>query len=286
MKLFIVDAFANKIFQGNQAGVVLLECNENFPENNIMKNIAAELKHSETAFVKKLEDGKTFEIKYYTPNKEVELCGHATISVFTVLRNENIIKEGEYIAKTLAGNLDVKIDKNIVWLQMAEGKILKKLTDDEVLEIFNAYDLSIRDKNDVIPCVVANTGLSDILVPVKSRIILNNALQNKEKVIEICKKHNAAGIFMFAMSNNSDLTAYTRSFAPLYAIDEECATGTATGALTYYLSKLKIITNETQKFVQGEAMKRPSVILSKVDNEKNIYVGGNGVISIYGSIKG
>lgn len=285
MKLYIVDAFTDKIFEGNQAGVVILGVNENFPETNVMKNIAAELKHSETAFVKPLQNEKTFEIKYFTPNKEVELCGHATVSAFTVLRNENIIKEGEYIAKTLAGNLNVKVEKNIIWLQMAKGKIIKKLTNDEIFEIYKAYGLNLSDKYDKIPCAISNTGLSDILVPVKSRMILNSAAQNKEEVIRICKKHNADGVFMFAMSNNSELTAYTRSFAPLCAIDEECATGTSTGALTYYLSKLKIITNETQKFMQGEAMNKPSIILSKIDNEKNIYVGGNGVISIYGEIR-
>lgn len=285
MKLFIVDAFANKIFQGNQAGVVLLECNENFPENNIMKNIAAELKHSETAFVKKLEDEKTFEIKYYTPNKEVELCGHATISVFTVLRNENIIKEGEYIAKTLAGNLNVKVESEIIWLQMAEGKIIKELTNEETEEIYRAYGLNISDRDERIPCVVSDTGLSDIVLSVKSREILNSALQNKEEVIRISKKHNAAGIFMFSMSDSYELTAYTRSFAPLYAIDEECATGTATGALTYYLSKIKVINGKVEKFIQGEAMNRPSCILSRIDNDGKIYVGGNGVISITGNIK-
>ena len=284
MKLFIVDAFANNIFEGNQAGVILFENDENFPERNIMKNIAAELKHSETAFVKPLNDGKTFEIKFFTPNKEVELCGHATISVFVVLRNNNIITKGEYTAKTLAGNLKVRVESEIIWLQMSKGKVIKELTNEETEEIYNAYGLNICDKDVKIPCVVSNTGLSDILLPVRSREILNNANQNREKVIEISKKHNVAGIFMFSMSNNLELTAYTRSFAPLYGIDEECATGTATGALTYYLWKIKLIDNKIHKFIQGKATNRTSHILSRIYND-DIYIGGNGVISICGNIK-
>lgn len=284
MKLYVVDAFSERVFGGNQAGVVLLDDSEDFPESKLMINIAAELKHSETAFVKPLQDGHSFDIKYYTPNKEVELCGHATVSVFTVLRDENIIKTGEYTAKTLAGDLNVKVEENIIWLQMAEGKLIKELTEEESKEVYNAYGISMTDKEDGIPCVIADTGLSDILLPVKSREALNNAKQNKEEVIRISKKYNAAGVFMFYLSYDKDLTAYTRSFAPLYAIDEECATGTATGALTYYLSKLDMINNDTQKFIQGEAMNRPSVILSRIDNEGNIYVGGSGIISIYGKI--
>ena len=61
MKIFVCDAFSSKIFKGNQAGVVILEENENYPRETLMKNIAAELKHSETAFVKKI-DNKKFKI--------------------------------------------------------------------------------------------------------------------------------------------------------------------------------------------------------------------------------
>ena len=81
MKIFVCDAFSSKIFKGNQAGVVILGEKENYPDKILMKNIAAELKHSETAFVKKIDD-KKFKIRYFTPTEEVELCGHATIFSF------------------------------------------------------------------------------------------------------------------------------------------------------------------------------------------------------------
>lgn len=53
MRIFVCDAFSSEVFKGNQAGVVILDEKENFPDENFMKNIAAELKHSETAFSKK-----------------------------------------------------------------------------------------------------------------------------------------------------------------------------------------------------------------------------------------
>ena len=60
MKIFICDAFSSEIFKGNQAGVVILEEKEEYPTVTLMKNIAAELKHSETAFVKKI-DNKSYK---------------------------------------------------------------------------------------------------------------------------------------------------------------------------------------------------------------------------------
>ena len=68
MRIFVCDAFSSEIFKGNQAGVVILEEKEEYPTVTLMKNIAAELKHSETAFVKKT-DNKKFKIKLWSLNK-------------------------------------------------------------------------------------------------------------------------------------------------------------------------------------------------------------------------
>ena len=84
MRLFIVDAFAKRRFAGNQAGVALLPAGEDFPEPGFMQALAAELRHSETAFVKRLGPDR-FRLRYFTPEGEVDLCGHATIGTFSVL---------------------------------------------------------------------------------------------------------------------------------------------------------------------------------------------------------
>ena len=122
MRIFVCDAFSFEIFKGNQAGVIILEEKEDYPTETLMKNIAAELKHSETAFVKKT-DNKKFKIRYFTPTEEVELCGHATISIFSVLRELKLIFSGKYIAETLAGNLEIAVDNNFIWMDMASPKI-------------------------------------------------------------------------------------------------------------------------------------------------------------------
>ena len=140
MKIFVCDAFSSKIFKGNQAGVVILDEKENYPDKILMKNIAAELKHSETAFVKKIDD-KKFKIRYFTPTEEVELCGHATISVFSTLRELKLITIGKYIVKTLAGNLEIIIDKNFIWMDMSSPKIEYIFNSEEIKEIYSAFNL-------------------------------------------------------------------------------------------------------------------------------------------------
>ena len=73
MQYYIVDAFTDQPFGGNPAGVVLLDGNS-FPNETLMLQIAAELRYSETAFVRR-DSEQEFTIRYFTPMAEVELCG-------------------------------------------------------------------------------------------------------------------------------------------------------------------------------------------------------------------
>ena len=74
MQYYIVDAFTNKPFGGNPAGVVLLD--NDFPADSLMQQVAAELRYSETAFVQR-NGANEFTVRYFTPKSEVDLCGHA-----------------------------------------------------------------------------------------------------------------------------------------------------------------------------------------------------------------
>ena len=280
MRIFVCDAFSFEIFKGNQAGVVILEEKENYPTETLMKNIAAELKHSETAFVKKV-DNKKFKIRYFTPIEEVELCGHATISVFSALRELKLITTGKYIAETLAGNLEIIVDKDFIWMDMSSPKIEYLFNLDEIKEIYSAFNLDIAQaQKNLIPKIV-NTGLSDIIIPIKNKEVLDNFIMNKVKVIELSKKYKVVGAHLFTLDKDKKVTAFCRNIAPLVGIDEECATGTSNGALTHYLKEYNIISNkDINTFIQGEAMGRTSTILSRYKEDgRTIQVGGNAVIS-------
>ncbi len=138
MKIYVMDAFAAKLFGGNQAGVAL-------PEGDVsdetMRLIAAELKHSETAFVRPQEDGSV-DLRYFTPAGEVELCGHATIAAFALLRRLGRLSDGRHIARTKAGELQISVDGDVVWMDMAPPRWLGELTRVEWEPLYRAFGLT------------------------------------------------------------------------------------------------------------------------------------------------
>src|SRR5665648_1175654 len=94
MKFYIVDAFAEELFGGNPAGVVILNEGTDFLTDEIMIKTAAELRYSETAFIRQVGE-KEFNIRYFTPVEEVNLCGHATIGSFGALLDAGTIHKGQ-----------------------------------------------------------------------------------------------------------------------------------------------------------------------------------------------
>ena len=127
MKAYVMDAFSEKLFGGNQAGVALPEC----PLSDaVMQQIAAEFKHSETAFVTVNDDGSV-TLRYFTPAGEVDLCGHATIASFALLRQEGLIADGSHIAHTKASDLNIGVSGGTVWMDMAPPQLLADIPSDE-----------------------------------------------------------------------------------------------------------------------------------------------------------
>ena len=105
-RLFVVDAFTDAPFSGNPAGVCLLDA----PKDEAwMRRVAAEMKHAETAFVSPRADGDR-DLRWFTPVKEVPLCGHATLATAHVLWSEGISKEATLRFHTKSGILATKRD--------------------------------------------------------------------------------------------------------------------------------------------------------------------------------
>lgn len=283
MKLFVVDAFTDQIFGGNQAGVVLLD-DAAFPDDRIMQQIAAELKHSETAFVQQ-QDRSTFALRYFTPEGEVPLCGHATISTFTVLREENNLVCGAYHAITQSGSLNVSIEPCRVWLHMPAGEIIQTLSSEEVARVYAAYDLTpAAQPNNLQPAIV-KSGLADILLPINRKDTLDQVKQNREAVIQLSRDFGLVGVHMFYCPETGEPTAHCRNFAPLFGIDEESATGTSNAALLYYLNKHgRVAKDSIHTIIQGETMGKPSRIYGRIADDDAVWIGGNAVISIRGII--
>ena len=289
VKFFVVDAFTDKAFFGNPAGVVLLEDSENISKETMQK-LAQEVRFSETAFIRQKSENE-FLILYFTPISEIDLCGHATIASFKVLHHLGIIQKNKiYKVHTRAGIIDVFIDNEIVMMEQGEPSIGDDLEFDDILEVVQLLGIDINDIGDerfnIRPRAVS-TGLWDLVIPVKSKQILFSLSPNYDGISDYCKVHNIVSFHVFTF-DESNAYLNCRDFAPLYGIPEEAATGTANGALIYYLFKLGIVEPErTYEIIQGESMGRPSKIFAKVhlkDNTYKSYVGGNAKIIISGNV--
>lgn len=280
MKVYVMDSFSDRIFGGNQAGVVLAD---KALEPAVMQQVAAELKHSETAFVWQTEEGN--RLRYFTPAGEVDLCGHATVAVFALLRRLGRIEDGTHKALTRAGALEIKVSGETVWMDMAPPKTLGILPEESWEELYGAYGLTLEDRPADLPPEIVSTGLADIMMPVRDHETLLRAVQDERTVTELSRRFDVTGVHMFCLGEEA---VYCSNFAPLYDIPEECATGTSNGALTYYLYERSLVEPERENlFLQGEHMERPSRILSRLtvqDGVVRVRIGGQAVMSLAGEM--
>ena len=281
----ILKAFTYENNGGNGAGVIILDEQINDEEK---QSIAKKVGLSETAFVKQIDE-KNFDVSFFTPLCEVDLCGHATIATFYYLASLGKIKGCTETKKvyqnTKAGKLEIEIKFEInnveyVLMQQSSPKIYKEMIGQDKKDI--AISLNIDEKSiglnnfDIHPTIVS-TGLKDIIIPVKTRKILNDINVNNDMIKDVSLENDVVGYHVFTIDDN---IVYARNFAPAVGIDEECATGTSNGALGSLLYE-RGIKKEGFQVIQGEAMNEPSLIYVKInyqDEHMDVRVGGKALV--------
>lgn len=303
MKFSIVDVFTDRVFGGNPAGVVMIPEGQEYPDDETMRLTAAELRYSETAFVQKKGEGE-YKLRYFTPAAEVELCGHATVGSFYVLMKSGQIRPGDKVtAETLAGTIGIKADPDGILMDMATPETFGKIEDrDKLDELYGIMGLKADGQGTVesgsrfgtpedaslylVPEMVS-TGLTDIMMPVKDEEALDDIAPDFPALTELSRRYEVVGVHAFTI-NSADGMIHARNFAPLYDIDEEAATGTSNGALTFYLYERGIVKpGVVNTVVQGEKMKRRSLIETELTEEEGgvkVRVGGKASILSEGEI--
>jgi PhzF family phenazine biosynthesis protein len=264
MKTFFVDSFTNQKFKGNPAAVCLPESNL---ENAVMQNIATEIGFSETAFIRRISES-TYSIKFFTPKKEIPLCGHATLASSKIIFD---ITNVETITFLNCENVELKIHK-------AGGKIAMHFPvyDTEEIEVpqsmFNALGI---DK-------VANTRFST-----KNKIILieiadPSVLASLEPDFLSLKNSYTGinGVLVTAKGNNSDFDFHYRYFWPWAGTNEDPVTGGVQTFLTkYWAGKLN-----KNKFKAFQSSSRTGVMTTELLQDK-VVIYGEAVIVFEGEFK-
>lgn len=266
MKKYSIDVFTLNSTGGNLAGIVL-NCNLLSPQE--MQEIASKLNFSETAFLSKI-NSNSFKIRYFTPKYEIDLCGHATIGAFSLMKKLNLISKDIYSLKTNVGFLNIFVEDEEVFMEQSLPEFFEELIPEEILSSLN---ISSEQLYPNIPIKIVSTGVRDIFIPIINRELLNSISPDFEKIKSISEKYNVIGYHLFTLEKNSNVNSYCRNFAPLYGIDEEAATGTSNCALACYLHELNLIKNTNFiRFIQGETLNNTSEIISKLHLKNNIII--------------
>ncbi|CAH9049725.1 putative isomerase YddE [Pseudoalteromonas holothuriae] len=269
----IINAFVHQGKGGNPAAVI--EHNGLLTQAH-MQAIALYLGLSETAFVCDIK-AKQYRVKFFTPTQEVDFCGHATLAVGHYLVSSGRVSSGNYTQLTKAGNFAVSIVKNAeVMMKQRSAKFAQTYTADTIATLFENTGEGSFVTSGVIQ--VVDTGLPDLLVPIKSGM-LSHLKANEVAMAVFCDTHSLASIHVFELNtHDSPYYANTRNFSPHWGIPEECATGSASGALIAYLNRYEqLLAHQHVVFLQGLEMGRPSLIkahLSKTNDSLCPVIGG------------
>lgn len=213
LSMYQVDAFAERVFTGNPAAVVPLE---SWPSDDVLQAIAMENNLSETAFY--VADGDQFRLRWFTPNAEVDLCGHATLAAAHVLFEHRCWSQPEIRFDSNSGPLTVRRDDS--WLAMD----FPAVTSDPV-----AVPADLTAGLGVLPETVLSG--TDYLVVLDSAAALRSLKPDLVRLARLDRR----GIIVSAPGEDCDFVS--RCFYPKLAVDEDPVTGSAHCQLTPYWSK-------------------------------------------------
>ncbi|MBA0884004.1 PhzF family phenazine biosynthesis protein [Flavobacterium sp. BBQ-18] len=215
MKIYQIDAFTKSVFSGNPAAVCPLE---QWLSNEIMQKIAAENNLAETAFY--VKNGDKYEIRWFTPQTEVDLCGHATLAAaFVLLHYENHSDSVITFYSPRSGDLTVTKDGDLLSLNFPTD-ILEPITlTNEILDAFDSKpQLAFKGKTDYM-----------LLFNTEEEIL--NLKPNFDQI----SKLDVRGVIITAKGNTTDFVS--RFFAPQSGINEDPVTGSAHTTLIPYWAK-------------------------------------------------
>jgi len=257
IQMYQVDAFSKKLFSGNPAAVCLLD---RWLKDDIMQRIAAENNLAETAFL--VNSGKSFEIRWFTPMVEVDLCGHATLASAHVLFEHEGFPGHDIEFHSKSGILEV---------QKKDGLLVMNFPSDPPEEVF-APDVLLEGVGQTPELSFRST--SDYMLVFKSEKQIKKIKPDFFKILRVGMR----GVIVTAPGDSCDFVS--RFFAPQSGIDEDPVTGSAhTTLIPYWSNRLK-----KKEMVARQVSKRGGILYLK-DLGSRVEIGGHAITFFSGQIR-
>ena len=216
LPIFQIDAFSEKVFGGNPACVVPLE---NWLQDELLLKIAQENAVAETAFFVKM--GKNFHLRWFTPDIEMDLCGHATLATAHCVLTELKLESEKVIFETLSGELEVSLNNGRYLMDLPRRDPIVATLPDEIKNALNIQPKKVLKARDYLLVYENQKQIEDIVV--------------KREVFDQINL-NPGGVIVTAIGDHCDFVS--RFFTPQATILEDPVTGSAHCSLTPYWSEI------------------------------------------------
>ncbi len=257
LKIYQVDAFSPHVFRGNPAAVCILD---EWLDADLMQRVANENNLSETAFAVPVDD--RFEIRWFTPEVEVDLCGHATLATAHVLFQHLGYPSGRVEFESLfSGRLAVERSDDLLTLDFPVDRLEEMVVPEIIVTALRRAPLkAFKGKSDFL-FIYASQGEIEDLVP----------------DFGLLAQLGGRGVIVTSMGNEVDFVS--RFFAPQTGINEDPVTGSAHTTLTPYWSRIL----GKKKMTARQLSSRGGELVCEIRDDR-VRISGNAVTYLVGEI--
>lgn len=245
MVQYIVDAFTDRVFQGNPAAVCVLD---SWPPEELMQKIAMENNFAETAFV--VPKGERWHLRWFTPEKKFDLCGHATLAAAYVLFRFYRPEAEELVFSTLSGLLTVRRKEGLLEMDFPAYTPVRVEVSDEMTAALGVRPREAWRARDLL-CV----------------------LDREEDVVRLCPDLRAiealGGEICIVTARSGQFDCVSRCFAPGCSVPEDPVTGSAHCLIVPYWTQRLGKTGLTAR----QASARGGTLLCRLEGDRVFLAG-------------
>jgi PhzF family phenazine biosynthesis protein len=253
---FHLNTFTSAAFRGNAAGVCLLD---SWPEDKTLLNIAAENKHSETAYV--VARGSDYDLRWFTPAIEMDLCGHATLAAALVVFTHLDRKRTSVRFHSRSGELNVTRDGDVLTLDFPSRPAASSPVPEELVRGLGAKPVEVLKSRDFMAVFRTQQEVRDL-----------------KPDFAVLRGLDCLGIIATAPGTDCDFVS--RFFAPSGGVDEDPVTGSAHCTLIpYWAQRL----GKTKLFAR-QISQRGGELFCELKGER-VRIGGKAVLYLRGEIE-